>query len=298
MISIVTHAGAGSTRELDDLARQAAEAGMAVLQGGGEALDAAVAAAAVLEDDPRTNAGTGSILRLDGETIEMDASVADSTGRMGAVAAIRAVKNPAQVAREVSKTPHVLLAGEGATAFARQRGFPPYLNVTQRAKDRHADLVRKLRAVGRDGLRDIWKHADLEAIWNLAKSWPEVSSACDTIGAAAVDARGVSAIATSTGGASPMLLGRVGDSPLPGCGFYAGPAGAVGATGIGEEIIRKTLAKTVYDWIQAGLAPQTACEKGVALYPADVIIGLIAAAPAGLGAASNTGMAVCPLTRP
>src|SRR5204863_9005046 len=101
----------------------AAEAARAVLAAGGEALAAALAATVVLEDDPRFNAGTGSNLRLDGRLIEMDASVMASDGRFGAVACVQRVKNPILVAARVMETPHLLLVGEGATAFARRTGF-------------------------------------------------------------------------------------------------------------------------------------------------------------------------------
>ena len=88
-----------------------------------------------------------------------------------------------------------------------------------------------------------------------------------------------------------MLLGRVGDSPLIGCGFYAGPSASVATTGIGEEIIRKMLARQVYDWIRQGEDVAKACERGVALYPADVPIGVIALARRGAATADNREMA-------
>jgi L-asparaginase/beta-aspartyl-peptidase (threonine type) len=99
------------------------------------------------------------------------------------------------------------------------------------------------------------------------------------------------AAANSTGGISIKLPGRVGDTPLIGCGIYAGPGAAVTATGVGEEIIRRVLCKTVYDSIAAGNHPQRACKEAVALFPKEVPIGIIAVDSRAWGAASNTRMA-------
>src|SRR6185369_740830 len=118
-----THGGAASPNTLSDGCVAAARAAQAALDAGGDALGAALAATVVLEDDPRFNAGTGSNLRLDGRTIEMDASVMTSDGRFGAVTCIERVKNPILVAARVMETPHLTLVGDGATAFARKLGF-------------------------------------------------------------------------------------------------------------------------------------------------------------------------------
>src|SRR5262245_13173709 len=120
---ILVHGGVGSPAAWKDGCEKAAARALARLGSGADALDAAVEAATMLEDDGRYNAGSGSSLRLDGSTIEMDASVMDSRGGIGCVAAIRRVKNPVLVAREVMKSPHMLLCGEGAVGFARACGF-------------------------------------------------------------------------------------------------------------------------------------------------------------------------------
>lgn len=127
---VIAHGGAGSSGDLTGGVRAAAEAAFHFLETGGKALDAVVEAVKTLEDDGRYNAGVGSLLRLDGKTIEMDAAIMDSAGALGAVIAIRKVKNPVLIARAVSKTPHVALAGKGAEVFARKLGFPPYYNVS------------------------------------------------------------------------------------------------------------------------------------------------------------------------
>ena len=93
-----------------------------------------------------------------------------------------------------------------------------------------------------------------------------------------------------------MLPGRVGDSPIVGAGLYAAPRGAVTATGIGEEILKRVLSKFVYDQIEEGRAPQAAADRGLALFPADVPIGILALGARGPGVASNRPMASCVLT--
>jgi beta-aspartyl-peptidase (threonine type) len=233
--AIVVHGGAGEWEAVrHDLAlagvRAAAERGRGVLQQGGCALDAATAAVVALEDDPLFNAGTGSVLNLDGE-VEMDASVA--TGHdlgFGAVAAIRRVRNPVLVARRVlERTSHALLAGEGALRFARAQGFTDYDPVTAQA-------------------RAEWERACMEA-------------RLGTVGAVALDGEGRLAAATSTGGTLLKLPGRVGDSPLPGAGTYATRDAAVSATGRGELMMRVLAARSICDVIATGLAVQEAVDR-------------------------------------
>ncbi|AKU92083.1 isoaspartyl peptidase/L-asparaginase family protein [Vulgatibacter incomptus] len=232
--SILVHGGAGPIAS-DDRALACAEGclaaariGHAILTGGGSALDAVEAACAALEDDPLFNAGTGACLNADGD-VELDAAIMEGTSlRAGAVAAVRTVRNPIRLARLVmDRSPHVLLAAHGAERFAREQGVaphPPSLLVTQRALDR-------------------WRQERARLI----------APKPGTVGAVAIDAAGRVAAATSTGGTSGKRAGRVGDSPLPGCGLYADDAaGAVSATGQGEAIIRVVLSKHVCDRIAAG----------------------------------------------
>ncbi len=290
--SILVHGGAGAPAAWSDGCRAVVEAVHIDLAAGGEALDAAVKAVRMMEDDGRYNAGSGSVFRMDGETVEMDAAVMDSRGRMGCVAALREVKNPVRVAREVAETPHVLLAGPGAREFALRRGLGevhvPSAHARERAARARAILVRGERTEWRPA----WRSVDLRALWNFPKPYDEVVGGCDTVGAVVQDREGRFAVATSTGGATPMLCGRVGDSPLPGCGFWAGPAGAVTATGIGEEIIRALLARTVYDFLALGRTPLEAVRAGAALLPAEVSIGIIAIADGGLAWCANRDMAL------
>jgi beta-aspartyl-peptidase (threonine type) len=279
---VVAHGGAGSPNAWKDGCLKAVQAGMALLKEGGAALDAVVQSVVVLEDDGRFNAGSGSVLRLDGKTIEMDAAVMDSQGTLGAVAVISGVKNPVLVARAVSKTPHHFLAGAGACAFARKHGFPEFYPNIKQAKERY-EKVREALA----------SHAkSLKENWNFEVPFEEVfPHVHDTVGAVAWGKKGDFAVAASTGGSGGMLQGRVGDTPLIGCGFFAGPAGAVAVTGIGEEIMKRLLSKTIYDWMAEGFSPQSACEKGVALFPKEIAVGAIAVSAQGAGAFCNREMA-------
>jgi beta-aspartyl-peptidase (threonine type) len=198
--------------------RAAVLAGWRVLAAGGGALDAVEAAVRALEDDPRFNAGRGSVLTRDG-TIETDASIMEGDRlQCGAVAALPGVvANPITVARRVLESRrHVLLVGAGALAFSRAVGVPecdPESLITDRQRTRHAELARRPIAPGGG-----------------------------TVGAVALDRHGTIAAATSTGGTPGKLPGRVGDSALIGCGTYADSSlGGVSCTGDGEAIIRVVL---------------------------------------------------------
>lgn len=280
---------------LNDGCEAAAAAAAAKLRDGADALDAAVEAVVVMEDDGRFNAGSGAVLRVDGETLELDAGVMDSAGRLGAVAAVRNVRNPVLVARRVADTPHTLLAGEGATAFAKAVGLEAEIVPSERARERHRRLVEHLTSGGAEGG---WSADDLANAWNFSVPYDRTLPArlsgpdpCDTVGAVVRGADGTFAVAGSTGGSVPMLLGRVGDTPLVGFGFYAGEYGSVACTGIGEEIARRVLAREVYELLRAGMTPRRACEAGVGLLPAEVSVGVIAVGVDGVGAASNREMA-------
>ncbi|MDQ1924820.1 isoaspartyl peptidase/L-asparaginase [Massilia pseudoviolaceinigra] len=287
--AIVVHGGAGAGRDLDYGCVQAALAAREQLDQDGDALDAAIAAVLALENDSRFNAGTGAALGLDGTTIEMDACVMDTRGRLGAVAGLRAVKNPVLVARDVSRTPHCLLSGEGAERFARAMGHAPYREVSDKARRAHKKMIDQLAGDGQ--AMPGADNNDFARFWNYACSPAfAAKSGCDTVGAVVRDQDGHFAVAGSTGGSAPSLLGRVGDTPIIGSGFYAGPHGAVAATGIGEHIMRHMLASTVYHWIASGTALDEALRRGVGLFPDDVSVGLIAVSRTDAGAFSNAPM--------
>ncbi len=233
--SIIVHGGAGPIRD-DSLAarlagcREAALAGWQILVRGGTALDAVEAAVVVLEDNPLFNAGTGSTLNRLGK-IEMDAAIMEGDSlRAGAVAAVSGIKNPIKLARRVLEDGRpILLAAEGALLFARETGFPevPFeMLVSEREHQRWAS-----------------KHG--------------------TVGCVACDADGKIAVATSTGGIFNKLPGRVGDSPLLGCGTYANRYGAVSCTGEGEAIMRVVMARDAVQLLQDGIEPAEAARMAV-----------------------------------
>jgi beta-aspartyl-peptidase (threonine type) len=291
--AIVVHGGAGASQDDDDGCDVAARAGLAVLETGGEALDAVVQAVIALENDGRFNAGTGAVVAPDGVTIEMDASIMDTRGRLGAVACVRDVKNPVLLARAVADTPHRLLAGEGAQRFAAVRALAPSAPVTPAIEQRRmAHLDAALRA---DSPKETAKRTAILRDWNypgapVPGASDRCNASCDTVGAVARDADGHFAVAASTGGVAPALLGRVGDTPLIGAGYYAGKDGAVAVTGTGEDIIPLLLAHTVYQWIAGGMPLQEALERGVAQLPEGSDIGIIAVSRTESGHHSNRAM--------
>ncbi len=288
---IVVHGGVCTPKEHADGCEEACRIGLAMLASGASALDAAVEAVSMMEDDGRFNAGSGSVLRIDGRTRQMDAAVMDSTGRIGAVIAIEDIRNPVLAARAVLETPHVALAGKGATTFAVQRGFAPIGEAPERVLKRFERLRDAVNA-GKIGAEYLsWGGRDLRSLWNVdGIAYDEVFST-DTVGAVALDREGVFAVATSTGGAFPMMLGRVGDTPMIGCGFYAGKIAAAACTGIGEEIIRTMLARDVCDRIVSGADPREACNDAMRSVSPDIPIGIICLSARGIGIAANREMA-------
>ena len=216
---IAIHGGAGVMRRDKPGAqhRAALEQALEAADEEKTALEAVVAAVVVLEDSPLFNAGRGSSFNSEGE-IEMDASIMDgATLRAGAVAAVRRARNPILAARLVmQKTPHVLLAGEAADRFAGKHG----LKLEPRE---YFHTARRLSALKKN-----------------------LKNYHGTVGAVALDADGNLAAATSTGGYTGKLPGRVGDSPIIGAGNYAdNRACAVSGTGLGETFIRAAVAHDV-----------------------------------------------------
>lgn len=283
--AVLTHGGAGrptpdapetpgARDEAAKVCQQAAQAGLEVLAkaGADAALQAAIAAAIILEDDPRFNAGTGANLRLDG-SLELDASVATSDGRFAAVACLRATKNPVLVAQALLKTPHVLLCGEGATRFARQQGFPEAAMVTEKALKRWKAARERLATGKLRPYEQKWKDMQFHG----------------TIGAVARAADGSFAVSCSTGGTSMMLPGRIGDTPIWGAGVYAGEHGAVCATGHGELCIKRMGAFRVYQRIAQGQHPQQAVDAEVADFPQPYEVGFIALSKDAQGIGATDG---------
>lgn len=255
MISIAIHGGAGVITRSSlsaedeaayraDLAR-ALDAGYEMLQAGGDSLDAVTAAVRILEDSPLFNAGRGAVFNHEGIN-ELDASIMDGrTLKAGAVAGVRHVRNPVDLARRVmERSPHVLLSGAGAEEFALEQGL---------------ELVPR-------------KYFFTERRWQQlerARAGDKLGAAAlgyfGTVGAVARDSRGNLAAATSTGGMTNKRWGRVGDSPIIGAGNYAdNDSCAVSATGSGEFFIRSVLAHEISTLIKyRGLAVEEAARQAV-----------------------------------
>jgi L-asparaginase/beta-aspartyl-peptidase (threonine type) len=238
--AIVVHGGVGSPVDYKDGCERAARHAVDELGISGDALEAAIAAVTVLEDDGRFNAGRGAALGLDGATVEMDASVMDTRGRLGAVTCVQGIENPVLLARAIADSPHWCLAGDGAMRFARAIRHPEWNRISDHQREQHRQVLKELA-----GSAPAMPGVDNQAFmrfWNYQKPLDlPASAACDTVGAVVRGPDGHFGVAGSTGGSAPSLLGRVGDTPIIGGGFYAGPAGAVAATGIGEYIVRHLL---------------------------------------------------------
>jgi beta-aspartyl-peptidase (threonine type) len=205
-------------------------------------LDAVEAVVVVLEDDPQFNAGKGAVFNRAGGH-ELDASIMDgATLRCGAVAGVRFQKNPVKAARLImERSPHVLLAGEGADRFAIEHGGERVGQDYFYTEGRFRELQEALAIAG---LEPLAKPA--YAIDPQPTAGPALEGDGGTVGCVALDASGNLAAATSTGGLTGKLTGRIGDTPICGAGTYANNRScAVSATGKGEEFIRHSVAAKV-----------------------------------------------------
>ncbi len=230
MTSIVIHGGAGNIAEEDRAPylaglERARDSGYKVLAEGGTAVAAVLAAVTAMEnDDQAFNAGTGGSPNRDG-AVECDAAIMSADGTSGAVAAITRAKNPILIANKVRvATPHALIVGQGANALV----------------DEPIDNSELLTTRTRKALEE----------WRAEQDRGPQGSA--TVGAVALDSKGMIAAATSTGGLLGKWPGRVGDAPLIGAGTYADPQVGVSCTGDGEAFIRAVTAKGLADRLQAG----------------------------------------------
>ena len=268
--SLVVHGGSGVIERADlkpeqDVAYRAAlagaaEVGAAMLRTGGRALDAVEAAINVLEDDPLFNAGRGSVFTADGCN-ELDAAIMDgATLEAGAVAGVTRVRNPISAARAVmERSPHVLLMGSGADAFAAAEGLArvdqSYFFVERRWRALERQLAREGLAIPPrpQGASMDRRHAALA----------HDEGKRGTVGAVARDARANVAAGASTGGTTGKRWGRVGDSPLIGAGAYASNrSAAVSGTGEGEYFIRLGVAREICALVELkGLSLQAAVDQ-------------------------------------
>lgn len=225
--------------------------GWEILHSGGHALDAVEAAIRVMEDAPGLNAGTGSALNAEGQ-VELDASIMEGAGlQAGAVAAVQTIKNPITLARRVLESEYIFIVGEGAVLFARGAGI-------EECSSEELVVERERR---------LWEAQRSET---TAAQGADMSLRSDTVGAVAMDRQGNIVTGNSTGGRPFKHPGRVGDSPLIGCGIYADNGlGGAACTGQGEGIIRVALAHSAVQLLKdgkpvqeaAGLAAQLLQEK-------------------------------------
>ncbi len=252
--SIIVHGGAWDIpKETHDAHKRgcsaAAERGYEVLTGGGSALDAVETAVRLMEEDTTFDAGIGSFLNRDGE-VELDAMIMEGGSlRFGAVAAVQNVPHPISLARQVmERTEHCMLVGDGAKRFAESIGM---------------ELVpTETLLVGRERqrLEEIRKDKGFHA----RQVFAEKGEKKGTVGAIALDRNGNIAAATSTGGTPNKLAGRVGDSPLVGCGTYADNRSAgVSASGYGESLMKTVIARRVCERVEAGMSVDGAASEAI-----------------------------------
>jgi L-asparaginase / beta-aspartyl-peptidase len=249
-IALMVHGGAGNIHP-DRIAGskagclEAATAGWHVLQDNGNALDAVEAAVRILENNPHFNAGTGSCLNLAGN-IEMDAGIMDgSTLEVGALAGLELIKNPISLARRILESEHALLIGQGAQHFAQEVGIP-FCSYEELLTERQYSA---------------WKNQESDSLTLSVKD--RKARKHGTVGAVAIDQEGRLAAATSTGGILNKYPGRVGDTPLIGCGFYADAYAAVSCTGYGEDFIRLMIAQRAAAYVAQGASAQHAAESAI-----------------------------------
>ncbi len=295
--TLAVHGGAGTLRrrDLTPAAEQnyraglerALDAGAAVLAGGGGALDAVECAVACLEDDPLFNAGRGAVFTADGGH-ELDAALMDGRTRAaGAVAGVRRIRNPIRLARLVMQhSPHVLLAGEGAEAFAREQGVALLDAGWCDTPRRRAQLAATKRALG----EAVAARSEDSALDPGPTDGDPDDGAVGTVGAVALDGAGGLAAATSTGGLTNKRPGRIGDSALIGAGTYADETCAVSTTGTGELLIRAVAAHDVA--ARVCYAGQTLDEAARAAL--DTVSRLGGVAGGGLIAVDATGAVAMP----
>ena len=276
--SLAIHGGAGviertSLTPEQDAAYRAAlqkalDVGSAVLAEGGEALDAVQAAIQVMEDEPLFNAGRGAVFTAEGRN-ELDAAVMNGRDlTAGAVAGLTTTRHPIAAARAVmERSPHVMLIGPGADAFAASQNLEqvePAWFFTQRRWD------QLIRALTEQGLPIPTRPADApssDAPGAQASGAPPLDERkFGTVGAVALDAQGRLAAGTSTGGMTAKRWGRVGDVPIIGAGTYASNADgcAVSATGSGEYFIRSTVARDICRRTAEGASVQAAADAEIA----------------------------------
>jgi len=285
---VIAHGGAGGRPDepkarratLDEATRRGVDADTP--------LDAVEAALAVLESDPRFNAGVGGAVQTDG-VVRTDAGVMTADREVGAACSMPGVEHAASVARVVhAETPHVLVSGSHAVALADEFGIETGVDLlTDEKRERYeqADPPDGGPRAHLDWLGTRFGEGDDQAGGRSEREAPDH----DTVGAVATDGETFAA-ATSTGGRSFALAGRVGDVPQVGSGFFCTEAGGASATGAGEDIARVTLSRRAVGHLEDGLDAQAAAERAVDEFDemTGAGAGVIVLGEAGAGSAFNT----------
>lgn len=269
---LALHGGAGTIararmtaskeRAYTDAITSILQAGQALLAAGAPALDVVTQVAVLLEDCPLFNAGHGAVYTSAG-THELDAAVMDGRSlAAGAVAGLRTVRNPVLAARAVmAQSPHVLLAGEGADAFAREQG----LALVDASYYGTPERLEQLHRARQGGAAPVLDHDGADRVAQAAQAGAPIDpdTKHGTVGAVACDVHGHVAAASSTGGMTNKRPGRIGDTPIIGAGCYANDrTAAVAATGTGEAFLRGVAAYDVSALMEyAGLTLQQACDR-------------------------------------
>jgi beta-aspartyl-peptidase (threonine type) len=212
-------------------------------------VDAVAEAVRFMEEDVTFNAGRGAVLNQAGE-VELDAAIMEGASLdAGAVAAVQGIEHPLDLARRIMEnSPHVMLIGSGAVTFARSQGIPT-CSPESLIVDRERERWEKVKSSGEEQRRH---------------EWPVSFGPGGTVGAVARDDQGHLAAASSTGGSLLKLPGRVGDSPLVGCGLYADDRlGAATSTGWGEGIMRVVMARRAVDFLGSGSPAPEAARRAI-----------------------------------
>ncbi|MBI4417335.1 MAG: N(4)-(beta-N-acetylglucosaminyl)-L-asparaginase [Ignavibacteriales bacterium] len=229
---------------------------MEIIRSGGDALDAVIAGVNIVEDDPSDiSVGYGGLPNEEG-VVELDSSVMHGpSGRGGAVASLRNIKNPSKIARLVmERTDHVLLVGEGALRFAKAHGF--------KEEELLTDTAREVWLKWREShsTKDDWLPPHQIDTRDIGEGCRDYFRATGTINCNAVDQRGNISGVTTTSGLAFKIPGRVGDSPILGAGLYVdNTVGAAGSTGRGEANLLSCGSVMVVEYIRAGKSPEEAC---------------------------------------
>ena len=265
MLTLAIHGGAGNItpaimnkeqeQQYTSGLNAALEAGYAVLEAKGSALEAVVAAISTLEDNPLFNAGRGSVFTKKG-VHEMDAALMDGSNLAGgAVAGVRNVKNPIKLAREIMlHSGHVMLSGKGANEFALKQGIDLAHDDYFFNQDRYDQWIE---------IRDSDFYQLDHKGDNLKGAIPNTDFKFGTVGAAACDVHGNIAAGTSTGGMTNKRFGRIGDSPVIGAGTYANnKTCAISCTGHGEFFMRAVVSYDISCLMEyCGLSMTDACDR-------------------------------------